>query len=85
MNENELSPQPQPEPQYVERAGETLGHYTAQAFLWMALGLMVTFGVSILAYVTLLPVYLLVYTGTTGLIVLTIVELIVVIVLSAKL
>ena len=85
MNENELSPQPQPEPQYVERAGETLGHYTAQAFLWMALGLMVTFGVSILAYVTLLPVYLLVYTVTTGLIVLTIVELIVVIVLSAKL
>ena len=36
MNENELSPQPQPEPQYVERAGETLGHYTAQAFLPLA-------------------------------------------------
>lgn len=85
MNENELSPQPQLEPQLVERPGETLGRYTTQAFLWMALGLLVTFAVSVVGYFTFLPVYLLVYTGATGLIVLTVLELIVVVVLSAKL
>lgn len=85
MNENEMTPQAQLEPQFVERAGETLGRYTAQAFLWMALGLLVTFAVSVVGYYFLLPVYLIVYTGTTGMLVLTIVELIVVIVLSAKL
>lgn len=85
MNENELTPQAQLEPQFVERTGETLSRYTAQAFLWMALGLLVTFAVSIVGYYFLLPVYLIVYTGTTGMIVLTIAELIVVIALSAKL
>lgn len=89
MNENELSPQPQfepqSEPQLIERPGETLGRYTTQAFLWMTLGLLVTFAVSIVGYFTLLPVYLLIYTGTTGLIVLTVLEVIVVVALSAKL
>ena len=84
MNENEMNPQPQLEPQLVERSGETLSRYTAQAFLWMALGLLVTFGVSIVGYVTLLPLYILAI-NEYALIVLTVLELIVVIVLSAKL
>ncbi len=84
MNENELNPQPQLEPQPMERSGETLSRYTAQAFLWMALGLLVTFGVSIVGYVTLLPLYILAI-NEYALIVLTVLELIVVIVLSAKL
>lgn len=84
MNENELNPHPQLEPQPMERSGETLSRYTAQAFLWMALGLLVTFGVSIVGYVTLLPLYILAI-NEYALIVLTVLELIVVIVLSAKL
>lgn len=84
MNENELTPHPQLEPQPMERSGETLSRYTAQAFLWMALGLLVTFGVSIVGYVTLLPLYILAI-NEYALIVLTVLELIVVIVLSAKL
>ena len=85
MNENEMTPQAQFEPQFVERTGETLSRYTARAFLWMAMGLLLTFAISVLGYYFYLPLYLIAYTGTTGLVVLTVLELIVVIVLSAKL
>lgn len=88
MNENELSPQPQldpqSEPQLVERPGETLGRYTTQAFLWMALGLLVTFGISIIGYITLLPIYILLV-HEYAIFVITGLELVVVLVLSAKL
>lgn len=84
MNENELNSQPQLEPQFVERTGETLSRYTAQAFLWMALGLLVTFGISIVGYITWLPLYILAI-SEYAIIALTVLELIVVVVLSAKL
>ena len=32
--------------------GETIGQYTAKTFLWMVLGLMVTFGVAIVSWIT---------------------------------
>ena len=84
MNENELYPQPQLEVQPVERPGETLSRYTAQAFLWMAFGLLVTFGISVVGYITYLPIYILLV-HEYAIFVLTGLELVVVLVLSAKL
>lgn len=84
MNENELNPQPQLEPQLVERPGESLSRYTAQAFLWMALGLLVTFGISVAGYITWLPLYIL-SINDYAIHFIALAELIVVIVLSAKL
>ena len=31
---------------------ETIGQYTAKTFLWMVLGLMITFGVAIVCWIT---------------------------------
>lgn len=45
---------------YQEQAvpSETIGRYTAKAFMWMFLGLLVTFGVAMLSYATLLVYYI---------------------------
>lgn len=37
---------------YASSRGDTLGQYTAKTFLWMMLGLLVTFGVATFGYVT---------------------------------
>jgi len=37
---------------YASSRGDTLGQYTAKTFLWMLLGLLVTFGVAAFGYVT---------------------------------
>lgn len=37
---------------YPVRQGDTLSQYTAKTFLWMMLGLLVTFGVAVLGYAT---------------------------------
>jgi len=37
---------------YASSRGDTLGQYTAKTFLWMLLGLLVTFGVATFGYVT---------------------------------
>lgn len=37
---------------YSASQGETLGQYTAKTFLWMMLGLLVTFGVAFFGYIT---------------------------------
>lgn len=71
-------------PQPVQRTGETLSRYTAQAFLWMALGLLVTFVVSVVGYRSYLPLYIFAI-HPYAIYVVTILELILVIVLSAKL
>lgn len=63
--------------------GESLQHYTAKTFLWMFLGLLVTFGVSVVGYVTLLPVRIFLL-HPYAIFVLTGVELVLVLVLSAK-
>lgn len=49
---------------------ETLGQYTAKTFLWMFLGLMVTFGTAILCWMTNATLYALVYIPYIHLIVL---------------
>ena len=46
---------------YSASQGETLGQYTAKTFLWMMLGLLVTFGVAVGCWVTNTTVYSLVY------------------------
>ena len=46
---------------YASSQGETLGQYTAKTFLWMMLGLLVTFGVAVGCWVTNTTVYSLVY------------------------
>lgn len=43
---------------YTSVQGETLGQYTAKTFLWMVLGLLVTFGVAIGCWVTNTTLYL---------------------------
>lgn len=70
----------------AERYGEfeSLSAYTAKTFLWMFLGLLVTFGVAFFGYASGTLVYLL-YRFPSSILVLTIAELAVVIVLSAKL
>ena len=37
---------------YASSMGDTLGQYTAKTFLWMMLGLLVTFGVAAIGYAT---------------------------------
>lgn len=63
--------------------GESLQRYTAKTFLWMFLGLLVTFGVAVVGYATLLP-YRILMISPYALLVLTGAELVVVLVLSAK-
>lgn len=63
--------------------GESLQRYTAKAFLWMFLGLLVTFGVSLVGYETRL-IYRLLMIHPAALLVLTGLELVVVLVFSAK-
>ena len=48
---------------YTSVQGETLGQYTAKTFLWMVLGLLVTFGVAIGCWVTNTTLYL-IYSGS---------------------
>lgn len=43
---------------YTSVQGDTLGQYTAKTFLWMLLGLLVTFAVAIGCWVTDAPLYL---------------------------
>lgn len=87
--QNMQSPQgPSPTPdQPVLRTGEggeSLGRYTAKAFLWMFAGLMATFLVSIVGYVFYLPVRIFLI-HPNAIYVITGLELVVVLVLSAKL
>lgn len=49
---------------------ETIGQYTAKTFLWMVLGLMITFGVAIICWVTNATIYALYYIPYVHLIVL---------------
>ena len=49
---------------------ETLGQYTSKTFLWMVLGLMITFGVAIVCWMTNATIYALVYIPYIHLIVL---------------
>lgn len=49
---------------------ETLGQYTAKTFLWMVLGLMITFGVAIVCWLTNATIYALLYIPYIHLIVL---------------
>lgn len=46
---------------YASSRGDTLGQYTAKTFLWMMLGLLVTFGVAVGCWVTNATIYSLVY------------------------
>ena len=55
---------------YASSQGDTLGQYTAKTFLWMVLGLLVTFGVAVGCWVTNATVYALVYIPYIHLIVL---------------
>lgn len=63
--------------------GESLQRYTAKTFLWMFLGLLVTFAVSVVSYVTVLP-YRILIISPYALFVLTGAELVLVLVLSMK-
>lgn len=47
---------------YSSRQADTLGQYTAKTFLWMMLGLLVTFGVAVGCWVSGATLYL-IYTG----------------------
>ena len=47
---------------YASNQGDTLGQYTAKTFLWMMLGLLVTFGVALGCWVSNLTLYL-IYSG----------------------
>ena len=62
---------------------ETIGSYTAKTFLWMFLGLMITFGVAIWGYISMTTIYLLVYVPYSQ-IILLVAELAVVLFLSAR-
>lgn len=61
---------------------ESLGRYTAKTFLWMFLGLLVTFGVAMLSYGTLLIYYI--DRIPYAFVLLFVVELVVVIALSSR-
>lgn len=50
---------------YASSMGDTLGQYTAKTFLWMMLGLLVTFGVAVGCWVSGATVYL-IYSGMFG-------------------
>lgn len=80
MDENNLNGQM---PVLRTETCESLQRYTAKAFLWMFLGLLVTFGVSLVGYQTRL-VYQLLMISPYALLVLTGLELVVVFVLSLK-
>lgn len=80
MDQNNLNGQM---PVLRTETGESLQRYTAKAFLWMFLGLMVTFGVSLVCFQTRL-VYQLLMISPYALLVLTGLELVVVLVLSLK-
>lgn len=80
MNEKQLFDPARP----VARPEAGLSRYTARAFLWMALGLLVTFGVSVGGYLVELP-YRLFMLHPYTIFVITGLELVLVIVLSAKL
>ena len=68
---------------YVPRGQtETLGQYTYRTFLWMALGLLVTFGVSVFLYATDLTYDI--YQYNSAPIVLLVLELLVVFVLASR-
>lgn len=55
---------------YTSSRGDTLGQYTAKTFLWMMLGLLVTFGVAVGCWVTNAMLYALYYIPYIHLIVL---------------
>ena len=78
MDENNMNNQM---PVLRTEAGESLQHYTARTFLWMFLGLLVTFGVSVAGYVTLLPLRIFML-HPYAIFVLTGVELVLVLVLA---
>ena len=65
------------------QTGESLQRYTAKTFLWMCLGLAVTFGVALLGYVSGMTISLLISVPYFHLIVL-VAELAVVLVLAAR-
>ena len=78
MNEHEMTSQPQ----FAQR-GETIGRYTARAFIWMAVGLLITFAVSLVCHLTNLSYIMAIYFPVT--IVLSVAEVILVVLLVAKL
>ena len=53
---------------YASSRGDTLGQYTAKTFLWMVLGLLITFGVAVACWTT--PLYAIYYIPYVHLIVL---------------
>lgn len=55
---------------YVSSQGDTLGQYTAKTFLWMVLGLLVTFGVAVGCWVTKLAPHILIWYPAVSLVVL---------------
>lgn len=55
---------------YTSAQGETLGQYTAKTFLWMVLGLLVTFGVAVGCWLTDATLYAVYYIPYVHLIVL---------------
>lgn len=55
---------------YTTSQGETLGQYTAKTFLWMVLGLLVTFGVAVGCWVTQLASHILIWYPAVSLVVL---------------
>ena len=55
---------------YASSQGDTLGQYTAKTFLWMMLGLLVTFGVAVGCWITNATLYALYYVPYIHLIVL---------------
>lgn len=55
---------------YASSQGDTLGQYTAKTFLWMVLGLLVTFGVAVGCWITNATLYALYYIPYIHLIVL---------------
>ena len=55
---------------YASSQGDTLGQYTAKTFLWMVLGLLVTFGVAVGCWLTDATLYALYYIPYVHLIVL---------------
>lgn len=62
---------------------EQAGAYAAKTFLWMFLGLLVTFGVAVASYTA--NVFMFFYTMPGGYVILTVAELAVVLILSARL
>lgn len=84
QNPQNLNQMPEQPVLRTGEGGESLGRYTAKAFLWMFAGLMVTFIVSIVGYIFYLPIRIFMI-HPYAIFVLTGLELVVVLVLSAKL